>query len=104
MDHISRIRIFGVLSGIDRNVYLYSTASERVADFFAKPDLDAAYKNGSLTVDVDVKNYHTSAKALMVEAQLLDAAGARVYVQSSRVNVAAGARQTVVLSQKVSAT
>lgn len=63
---------FWRLSGIDRNVYLYSTADERIWDFFARPDLDAKYKNGSLSVDITLKNLNQKAKKLTVDATLLD--------------------------------
>lgn len=47
---------FWRLSGIDRDVYLYSTADVRIRDFFAVPDLDGSYTKGSLKVDIDVQN------------------------------------------------
>lgn len=52
---------FWRLSGIDNDVYLYSTAQLRIADFFAHPDLEAAYKNGLLSVDVKLKNFQPAA-------------------------------------------
>jgi beta-galactosidase len=48
---------FWRLSGIERSVYLYSTAQERIADFFARPDLDKNYRNATLSVDVTLKNF-----------------------------------------------
>ena len=54
---------FWRLSGIDRDVYLYSVAPVRILDFFARPDLDAAYRNGILGVDVTLANYSAAASA-----------------------------------------
>ena len=48
---------FWRISGIDRDVYLYSTPKVRIRDFFAKADLDSEYKNGILNLDVDLKNH-----------------------------------------------
>lgn len=93
---------FWRLSGIDRNVYLYSTANVRIADFFARPDLDAAYKNGSLSVDVDVRNLSQSAASnYSVEVQLLNANGVRLFAQTSKINVDAQQKQSVAITQKV---
>ncbi|MFT3740745.1 MAG: glycoside hydrolase family 2 TIM barrel-domain containing protein [Breznakibacter sp.] len=93
---------FWRLSGIDRHVYLYSTADVRVADFFVRPDLDAAYKNGSLTVDVALKSYAPSAKNnYQLEAQLFDANGGKVFAQTLKVVLAADGSKSTTLSQKV---
>lgn len=40
-------------SGIGRDVYLTARAENRINDIKIIPDLDAAYKNGTLTVDMD---------------------------------------------------
>ncbi|MEN8228200.1 MAG: glycoside hydrolase family 2 TIM barrel-domain containing protein [Bacteroidota bacterium] len=45
------------LSGIYRDVYLMSTPGIHIRDFYVTTDLDANYKNASLTVEADVENY-----------------------------------------------
>jgi beta-galactosidase len=45
------------ISGIERDVYLYSTKPVRIRDFFARPDLDNDYRNGKLNVSVHVQNH-----------------------------------------------
>ncbi|MFH2000424.1 MAG: sugar-binding domain-containing protein [Planctomycetota bacterium] len=47
---------FWRLSGIDRDVFLYAVPKVYIRDFFARPELDAEYTNGNLTVDVEVRN------------------------------------------------
>jgi len=94
---------FWRLSGIDRNVYLYSTNDIRIADFFAKPDLDSNYKNGSLNVDVSLKNLSsTSINNQKLEAKLVDASGRNVFVKDLKVNFLANKTQTVNFQQNVS--
>ncbi|MCE5331205.1 MAG: DUF4981 domain-containing protein [Bacteroidales bacterium] len=94
---------FWRLSGIDRNVYLYSTDNIRIADFFARPDLDASYKNASLSVDIKLKNMNPVAKNnQMVEARLVDASGKEVFFKTLKINVAANAFDSISLNQKVS--
>jgi beta-galactosidase len=48
------------LSGIFRNVTLWSAPQVHVRDFFVKTDLDGEYKNGTVDVTVKVKNYGTT--------------------------------------------
>ena len=45
------------LSGIFRNVTLWSAPSVHIRDFFVKTDLDASYKDATLDVVVKVKNF-----------------------------------------------
>lgn len=81
---------FWRLSGLDRNVYLYSTdGGVRIQDFFARPDLDGKYKNGMLNVDVDLNNFG-SAEAVTVDAALFDADGKKVASKSKRLDIASG--------------
>ncbi|HEY5591059.1 MAG TPA: glycoside hydrolase family 2 TIM barrel-domain containing protein [Paludibacter sp.] len=95
---------FWRISGIDRDVYLYSTENVRIADFFAKPDLDGSYKNGSLSVDIKLKNMNSTAKNnQIVEARLVDASGKEVFSKVLKMNVASNASDSITLNQKVSA-
>ncbi|WP_281297528.1 glycoside hydrolase family 2 TIM barrel-domain containing protein [Flavobacterium limnophilum] len=94
---------FWRLSGIDRDVYLYSTENVRIADFFARPDLDASYKNGSLSVDVKIKNLNTVSKNNQtVEAKLVDATGKEIFTKILKISLGANADQSVSFKQNVS--
>ena len=93
---------FWRLSGIDRDVYLYSTDNIRIADFFASPDLDASYKNGSLSVDVKLQNKNLVSKNNQtVEAKLLDKNGTVLFAKEMKINVKAGATESVTFMQNV---
>ena len=93
---------FWRISGIDRNVYLYSTENLRIADFFAKPDLDAAYKNGNLSVDILLKNLNSLDKNNQsLEAKLIDAQGKTVFSKSIKVNITANSSTNSTLVQNV---
>ena len=65
---------FWRISGIERDVYLYSTPKVRIRDFFVKPDLDSEYTNGILNIDVDLKNHVNGLRSgnYLVEFQLFD--------------------------------
>ena len=45
------------VSGIERDVFLYSTPQVKISDFFVLGDLDDNYTNGLLKVSVELKSY-----------------------------------------------
>ena len=93
---------FWRLSGIDRAVYLYSTENVRIVDFFARPDLDTSYKNGSLSVDVILKNLNNVSKNNQtVEAKLVDATGKEIFTKTLKTSLGANADQSVAFKQNV---
>jgi len=80
---------FWRLSGIDRDVYLYSTDNQRIADFFVKAGLDKSYRNGQLRVDVKVANPgNTPASDMKMGMELFNATGKRVAKASKTIKVA----------------
>jgi len=48
---------FWKISGIERDIYLFSTPNVMIRDFFVLGDLDDSYTDGRLQVVVKVKNY-----------------------------------------------
>ena len=67
------------LSGIFRDVHLYSTAAVRIADFAVRTDLDSAYRDATLLIKPEINalaNVETS--GWVVRAELFDDAGDRV--------------------------
>ena len=64
------------MSGIFRDVYLFSTPEVHLRDFFARCAFDAAYRDASLTVTAKVRNYgDDTSGTYRIEATLLDAVG-----------------------------
>ncbi|QUE51642.1 discoidin domain-containing protein [Luteolibacter ambystomatis] len=64
------------LSGIFRSVYLHATPKVQIRDVFALPDLDAGYKDGSLSVKATVRNLGDAIKlGPALSVALFDAAG-----------------------------
>lgn len=92
---------FWRLSGIDRDVCLYSTDSRRIFDFFANADLDRSYTNGELKLETVLKNYAQTPAATSLEVSLYDAAGKRVYKNTRRLNLGASATTTEALTAKI---
>ncbi len=54
---------FWRISGIERDVFIYSTPKVRIRDYFAKSDLDSEYKNGLFSLDVDLQNHSAKLKS-----------------------------------------
>lgn len=78
---------FWRLSGIDRDVYLYSTDNIRILDFFAQPDLDAKYKNGTLSTNVKLRNHLGSQQKAKIELALYDADGKRLIKNEKNITI-----------------
>jgi len=67
---------FWRLSGIYRDVYLYSTPNLAIRDFFAKTSLTNSYNDGVLDLSVKIKNYNSTLKGnYKLEATLSDEKG-----------------------------
>jgi len=64
---------FWRLSGIFRNVYLFSTAPQHIFDYRVITDLDKHYKDANLKVEVQVRNFASKTKTCQIEVELLDA-------------------------------
>jgi len=60
------------ISGIERDVYLYATPKQHVFDFHAKPTLNIDFTQGTLGLDIELKNFVTKTSKLSLEVQLLD--------------------------------
>lgn len=58
---------FWRISGIERDVFLYSTPQTRISDFFVHTDLDTAYQNADLNVAISLDG---KPKGSTVEMQL----------------------------------
>lgn len=90
------------LGGINRNVFLYSTARTRIQDFFAHADLDKWYRNGIFNVEVIIKNYIDSLQKLSLEVDLLDKTKKSVFSQKQKINVPANSTNETLFSGIVS--
>ena len=69
---------FWRLSGIFRDVSLWSAADLHIRDFFVRTDLDAAYRNATLCVEAEIANFSDTRANCSVAVSLLDANGTQV--------------------------
>jgi beta-galactosidase len=94
------------LSGIFRDVYLFSTPTLHMRDFWARTTFDEAYRNAQLSVQVQVKGYgKRGARGLTVEAALFNAQGkpAHGWSPTAQFDVRAGQETTLELAGEVRA-
>ncbi len=70
------------LSGIYRNVYLFSTPQVHIRDFAVRADLDEQYKDGILSIRPKLAAYDgADAKGWTVEAQLYNAENKPIFAE-----------------------
>lgn len=67
-------------SGIGRDCYLYARNKKQISDIRITPDLDATYKDGSLTIDLIIKGNNT------IDLELMDATSKKIATQSLKVS------------------
>ncbi|WP_146401228.1 glycoside hydrolase family 2 TIM barrel-domain containing protein [Planctomycetes bacterium CA13] len=94
---------FWRLSGIFRDVSLWSTDKLHIRDYFVHTNFDDDYKDAALDVDVEVANANDSEQEFSIEAELIDDLATVVSTLTETQKVAANASANLVLTQKVSA-
>ncbi len=76
------------LSGIFREVYLFSTPKVHIRDFFIKTELDKNYIDAQLKVDMELKNYsYKEVKNFSVDALLLNDKNKQVVYKIHKSNI-----------------
>jgi len=87
---------FWRLSGLERDVYLYALPKLAIWDFFLKADLDAKYKNGLFSADVDLRKFKgNNLKNGSLSISLFDKSGKAIYNKQENFNVNADSIQTL---------
>lgn len=94
------------MSGIFRDVYLWSTADQHVRDFEIHTDLDGQYRDSQLSVKAWITNAAAAGKRVSITANLLDTSGAVEATAvgqpiTKTVDLAGGAEQVVDLAAAV---
>ena len=92
---------FWRLSGIFRDVYLWSPPDLHIRDFQVNTELDAEYRDAQLSLNVKVQNAGGSDAVASVEATLLEADGHTIAAPSMTVKTAAAGEAEAKLSVEV---
>lgn len=75
---------FWRLSGLERDVYVYSRPKSHIADFFVHTPLINDYKDGKFGLEVNVKNASNSAVPYFVSYQLKDDKGKLISTETKK--------------------
>ena len=86
---------FWRMSGIERDVFLWSQPKASIQDFRVVSTLDDTYTNGIFKLAVDLKNHTQETKNLNVGYELLDAKGNLVTSEANDIWVSPASPQTV---------
>ncbi|WKN43566.1 glycoside hydrolase family 2 TIM barrel-domain containing protein [Tunicatimonas pelagia] len=93
---------FWRLSGIERDVYLYSLPKLSIQDLSVKAGLDSTYQTGLFSAEVVMTNHSDdpfSDKSLRL--QLLDASGSAVYEEEKSITVSGESEETFTFEAEV---
>ncbi|MDR0845510.1 MAG: DUF4981 domain-containing protein [Tannerella sp.] len=82
------------LSGIERDVFLYSQPKTAIADFRVVSTLDDRYQDGLFSLAVDLKNHTDALKNITVGYELIDAKGRTIATDEESIWVNRNAIQT----------
>ncbi|WP_242053037.1 glycoside hydrolase family 2 TIM barrel-domain containing protein [Dysgonomonas sp. GY617] len=85
---------FWRISGIERDVFLWSQPKTAVNDFRVVSTLDDSYKNGIFKLGIDVKNTSSAASPVNISYELIDDKGKVVATSSSTLNIDANSMKT----------
>lgn len=86
---------FWRISGIERDIYLWSQPKTALQDFRVISTLDGQYKDGILALSMDLRNSSSQPAQLTALYELLDSKGKTVASSSKNINVEAGSVKTV---------
>lgn len=86
---------FWRISGIERDVYLYSQPKVAIKDFRVKSTLDDTYKNGIFKLEMDIRNRsNQTSKDYIIGYQLIDPKTDKM-IANSQFNTTIQANQTI---------
>jgi beta-galactosidase len=83
------------MSGIFRDVYLWSVPTAHIRDFEISTDLDNQYRDATLKVVVRLTNYSQQPANVTLEANIMDPAGTTILSPSIQKTIGAGEEITV---------
>jgi len=92
---------FWRISGIERDVFLWSQPKAAIRDFRIKSTLDDSYRNGIFAVRADLTNHETTSATLELSYELLDADGRCVASDKKSETLAPGEQRTVAFDKEL---
>lgn len=90
------------ISGIERDVFIWSQPKASLADFRVKSTLDDTYKNGVFALGMDIKNSNAKDVNTKVTYEILDNSGKVVKSETKNVPVASSKTATINFNAEIS--
>ncbi len=78
------------LSGIFRDVFLYSTDAWHIRDYFVQSELDTNYRDATLRIDIDLLNASSTDAEIRVSGELMNAQGEALLSLSEEITAPPG--------------
>lgn len=91
---------FWRISGIERDVFLFSQPKVALRDFRVKSTLDDTYTKGIFALQADLANHRSDAASLTVAYELIDKRGKLICSAESAVTIPANGQQTLDFEEK----
>ena len=91
---------FWRVSGIERDIFLWSQAPVSLADFRVQSTLDDSYTEGIFRLEMDLRNSRTTAADARIAVELSDAEGRVVFSSLAETSVPAQGKQTVAFDKR----
>ena len=85
---------FWRVSGIERDVYLWSQPKTAIQDFRVISTLDDTYKTGIFKLAIDLKNHEEKAKNLTISYELIDNSGKTIATECKNLWVSSAVNST----------
>ncbi|MEM1318919.1 MAG: glycoside hydrolase family 2 TIM barrel-domain containing protein [Bacteroidota bacterium] len=82
------------LSGMERSVFLWSTPRQHIRDYFVKAGLGERYRDGELSVEVELINYDEQTVVRSCQLLLRDHEGKMLLDQQQSIELAGNQRKT----------
>lgn len=83
------------ISGIERDVFLWSQPKIAIRDFNVVSTLDETYKNGIFDLSVDVHNHKETQQNAIVSFELIDHQGKQILTSNQKINIAPNQSEVV---------
>lgn len=92
---------FWRISGIERDVFIYSQPKAALKDFRVKSTLDDSYRNGIFALGMDLRNNGSLPADLTLTYELQDAKGKIIATEEKAADVPGGEIRTVTFSKNI---
>ncbi|MFL2982774.1 MAG: glycoside hydrolase family 2 TIM barrel-domain containing protein [Candidatus Neomarinimicrobiota bacterium] len=92
---------FWRISGIERDVYIYSEPRIRISDFWAKTPLDKTLLNGELDLLLDIENNTTQLEKIALSVELFNLKGKRIFIDNEQIVLKENSRKVYNLKKQI---